>query len=152
MGRMYAATRIAHAVTTSNDVYEITAPASNAVVIHSIFLGQSSDAGDAQAEMLKVQISRHTASSSGGTTVTPLRLSDATQGIAFGGTVEASNAWVVTNAVILEETFNVQAGWYYTPTPEERIVVPPSGRIAVSMGLPADSITMSSRIIFEAIG
>jgi hypothetical protein len=149
---MYCATRIGHAVTTSNDVFEITAPASNAVVIHSAFLGQSSDAGDASAEMLRVQFSRHTASSAGGSSVTPLRLSDVTQGIAFGGTVEVSNAWVVTNAVIMEETFNVQAGWYYTPTPEERIVIPPSGRLAMSMGLPADSLTMSARITFEAIG
>lgn len=153
MGRVYTASRQGVAVTTANDIFEISAPASNAIVLLSAFVGQSSDAGDAAAEMLRIQIARHTASSSGGGTTTPLRHFDVAGGMAFGGTVEHSNTFVATNNVILEETFNVQAGWYYTPVPEERIIIPPSGRLAISLpAAPADSLTMSVRATFETIG
>jgi len=156
MGRMFSVARQNYAVTTSNDFFTILAPTNAVVVVHSAFLGQSSDAGDASAEMIRVNIQRHLADQSGGGTSTPRP--HLAGDSAFAGTVEHSNATSSTNAVLIAETFNVQAGWYYTPTPEERIVISPNSvgatypRIAFQMSAPADSLTMNSRVTFEVLG
>lgn len=154
-GRLYTASRsVADVATTSTpmDLIEISAPSTAVVIIHSAFIGQYSDAGDAAAEMLRVQINRYATSGSGGTTVTPA-LHDLGS-TAFGGAVEVSNNTLGgTATVLLEETFNIQAGWYYTPTPEERIVVPPSGIIAFTLPADAaDALSLSYRVTFEEIG
>ncbi len=152
MGRMYTAVFNDVAVTAIQDLFELNAPADAVVVLHSVTIGQSSDAGDGQAEMLSVQISRCTGSGSAGSTPTAQKhnVGDA----AFGGTVEANNTTQGATATpIFSEAFNVQAGWFYRPTPEERIILSPSGRIVVELPVaPADALTMSGSITFEEIG
>lgn len=153
MGRVYTATVLSNAVSVSNDIFFIKAPASNALVIHSAFVGQASDAGDAQAEMKTIRWRRFSVDASGGTSVTPRQHTDFGAAVAFGGTVVHSATLQATNHNVLAETFNVQAGWYYTPTPEERIVVPPSGRLALTIGgTLADALTMTCRMTFETVG
>lgn len=153
MGRMYTASFEAVAVTAIQDLFELNAPADAAVVLHSFEIGQTSDAADAEAEMLRCTISRApTASGSGGTAATarPHNEGDA----AFGGTVEVNNTTQATGTVVIKPIpFNVQAGCIYQPTPEERIVISPSERLVVELpAAPADSLTMSGSITFEAIG
>jgi hypothetical protein len=159
MGRVYTAQFGNVAATAAQDFFELLASATQIIIIHSIFVGQSSDAGDAQAEMLRVQIKRASGTYTGGSggstpTAAPHNFSDT----AFSGTVEANNTTQATAGsgaltTILEETFNVQAGWYYTPTPEERIVLNPSQALVVSTpSTPADSLTISGRITFEVLG
>ena len=153
MGRMYTASFGGVAVTAIQDLIELNAPSDSVVVIHSAFIGQSSDAGDSEAEMLRVQISRSTGTSgSGGTTLTarPHNVGDA----AFGGTAEANNTTQATTTVTIhEETFNAQSGWYYQPTPEERVALSPGARVVIELpAAPADSLTMSGSITFEEIG
>lgn len=154
MGRMYTASFGGVAVSVIQDLFELLAPADAVVVIHSIIIGQSSDYGDSEAEGLRVQISRTdgTTSGSGGSTPTarPHEKGDA----AFGGTVEANNTTQATvTTVIVEDTFNVQAGWQWRPTPEERITLSPSETVVVELPVaPADAITMSGSITFEEIG
>lgn len=153
MGRIYTASFGGVAVSAIQDLFEVNAPSDAAVVIHSATLGQSSDYGDAAAEGLRVQISRApTASGSGGSapTARPHSLGDA----AFGGTVEANNTTQATGTVTIhEDTFNIQAGWAYRPTPEERIVMSPSERLVVELPVaPTDVVTMSGSITFEEIG
>jgi len=150
-GRMYTA-NFTTAVTAAQDLFEVNAPATGVVVIHRIFIGQSSDAADAQAEMLNVTIARGGGTAgSGGTTVTgrPHNVGHA----AFGGTVEANNTTESgTQTVMFSEAFNVQAGWFWVPTPEERIIVPPSGIfIAGLITVPGDSLSMVGSITFEEI-
>lgn len=153
MGRMYTASFEAVAVTAIQDLFEINAPSDAAVILHSFEIGQDSDAGDTEAEMLRCTISRApTASGSGGSTPTarPHNEGDA----AFGGTVEANNTTQATGTVVLKPIpFNVQAGCVYQPTPEERIVISPGDRLVVELpAAPADSLTMSGSIVFEEIG
>lgn len=151
-GRVYTASFDNVAVTAAQDFFEITAASGTIIRILSVFIGQSSDAGDAQAELLRIQINRYSTSGSGGSTPTarPHHVGDA----AFGGTVEANNTTQGGTAVLLvAETANVQAGWYYTPTPEEQILSAVAGILAISLpAAPADSLTMSGRITFEVIG
>ncbi len=151
-GRMYTA-NISVAVTAAQDFWEINAPSTGIVVIHRIFLGQSSDAADAQAEMLRVHIARSTTGGAGSGGTGPTARPHAFGMAAFGGTVEANNTTEATTQTnIYEESFNVQAGWFWVPTPEERIIVPPSGILIVGLpAAPADSLTMQGSITFEEI-
>jgi hypothetical protein len=148
---MYTA-NVSVAVTAAQDFFEVNAPSTGIVVVHRIFLGQSSDAADAQAEMLRVQIERGGGTAgSGGTT--PTAAPHCVGHAAFGGTVEANNTTQVgTPTTIYEEAFNVQAGWFWVPTPEERIIIPPSGILVVAIPTaPTDSLTMQGSITFEEI-
>ena len=152
MGRMYTVVLEGVAVTDAGDLIELTAPSDAVVVLHRIHLGQSSDAADAQAEMLGITLSRVGTTGSGGSALTsrPHQVGDPT----FGGSVAGQNTTdVISPVTILEEAFNVQAGWYYVPTPEERIVISPSGGLVLNPGsTPADSLTMHLSMTFEEIG
>ena len=153
MGRRYAASFTGVSVTAVQDLLELNASSTGAVVIHSIFIGQSSDAGDTEAEMLQIEISRSTGTSgSGGTTLTARALESGFA--AFGGTVEANNTTqATTTTVLVSETFNIQAGWFYRPTPEEKIWLSPSGRVVIELPTaPTDAVTMSGTIVFESFG
>lgn len=152
MGRVYSASFSEVAVTVAQDLFEIVAPADASVRVHGVTISQSSDAGDAQAEMGKILIHRGTATGSGGSVVTPSPLSEGDA--AFGGTVEANNTTQsVEGTVLHSEAFNVQIGFYYMPPPEDRVEVSPSQLFIVELqAAPDDSLTMSGTIVFEAIG
>ncbi len=152
MGRMYAASFNAVAVTAAQDFFELVAPSDAAVVVHSLCLGQSSDAGDAEDEQLNLLISRSAGGGSGGSTVTPspMNVGDA----AFGGTCEANNTTQATPGVALHsDAFNIRAGYQVWWTPETRPVLSPSGGLLVELtGAPGDSLTMSGTMVLEEIG
>lgn len=153
MGHMYTANFTGVAVTAAQDLFQLLASATVPFIVHSVRIGQSSDAGDAQAEMLQIQISSSSMSvnGSGGSTVTPALHAP---GDPVATTVaEANNTTVSTvTTVIISDTFNVQAGWLYLPTPEERITILPTKGLVVELpSAPDDSITMSGSITFEEI-
>lgn len=155
MGRMYSATFTAVAVTAAQDLFEIVAPADAVVVLHSLYLGQSTELGDAAEEQLRVAIkSGQTTSGSGGSTVTPapLALGDA----AFGGTVEANNTTKASTGTIVThhaDSWNVRGPYQLIFTPETRKVLSPSARMTVELvAAPADSITLEGTVYFEEIG
>ena len=75
MGRMYSATFELVAATAAQDLFEINAPADASVVVHGVWLSQSSDVGDAASEMLNILIHRGSTSGSGGSTPTAAPLS-----------------------------------------------------------------------------
>lgn len=153
---IFVATFAAVAVTAAQDVFEIVAPASSRLMIREIRLGQYSDPGDAQAEMLSVQIIRgYTTSGSGGGSVTPVNLSPVSGAAAATATVERNNTTVAqdgTGAVLLADTFNVMGGWRYYPVPEERIEVGVSQRLVVRITAPADALTMNGTLVYEEVG
>ncbi len=150
-GRIYSANFEEVAVTVAQDLLELVAPSTGVVIVHSVTITQSSDAGDAQAEMLPILIHRGTATGTGGTTVTPSPLNVGSA--AFGGVVEANNTTQSAEGTFLHaEGFNVQIGFFYLPPPEDRVVIPPSGLFIVELqAAPADSLTMNGNIIFEEI-
>lgn len=152
MGRMYSATFEEVAVTAAQDLFQILAPADSAVVLHSLHISQSSDAGDAQSEQLNILIHRGSTNGSGGTvpTPTPLNLGDA----AAGTVVEVNNTTQGTEGTFIHaESFNVMAGLTLIWTPETRPVISPSDLLHIELQTaPADSLTMSGTIYFEEIG
>ena len=153
---IFVATFAAVAVTAAQDVFEIVAPASSRLLIREIRLGQYSDAADAQAEMLSVQIIRgYTTSGSGGASVTPVNFSPVSGAASPVATVERNNTTVAqdgTGAVLLADSFNVMGGWRYYPVPEERIEVGVSQRLVVRITAPADALTMNGTLVYEEIG
>ena len=153
MGRVYTAQISAIAVSVIQDFFEINCPTDAVVVVLSARIGQYSDAGDAAAEMLPVQISRATGTAgSGGTTVT----ARPHQGgyAAFGGSVEANNTTQAgTTTTILSEAFNIRSGWLYQPTEKEFIWMSPGGVLVFELPVvPADELTMEGSVTFEEIG
>lgn len=152
MGLVYTAVVDSLAVTAQVALIEVSAPADGIVKLLSARVGQSSDAADAEAEMLSVSISRFTASGSGGTaaiTADPHEVGFP----AHGSTVDTGHTTLGTGEnVIIQDAFNVQAGWLYVPTPGEEIIVSPSGIIGIVISAPADSLTVHASLTFEEIG
>lgn len=154
-GHMYTATVQLAAVTVIQDFFQLLAAAAVPIVIHSIRIGQSTEAGDAAAEMLRIRLARtdFTINGSGGSTLTPEAHSPASP--AASTVVEANNTTLSTVQVpILEDVFNVQAGWLYVPTERERLIIPAGVTNGFIVGLPvapADPMDMTGSIIFEEI-
>lgn len=148
---IYTATFAAIAVSAAQDLWELVAPVSTKVALREVRVGQYTDFGDAQAELLSIQIIRgYTTTGSGGAAATPNNL--APWSLAAASTVSRNNTTVAqdgTGAVMLADTFNVASGWWYRPPAQEFILLSPGQRLVVRMTAPADSITMSSTIVFE---
>lgn len=155
MGRFYTTNFSATAVSAAVDCFEILAAAGKPFIVHEIVLAQSSDYGDAAAEGLSVLIKKATGSytsGSGGSTHTPSK--HLTNDAAAGPTTETNNttqasAGAGALTTIRAEAFNVQAGYQYLPTPEQRIMFLPTEALVVSITAPADAVTLSGSVIFE---
>ncbi len=159
---VYTASFSAVAITAAQDLFEIVAPANSRVRVLEIDIGQYSDFGDAQAEILSIAVHRgHTTSGSGGSTVTPANLNP--YGAAAGSTVEANNTTVATTSgtLLWATGWHVQAGFLWSP-PEisppgvvpfrRHIIVKPSQRLVIRITAPTDEITTNGTILFEEIG
>jgi len=156
MGQIYTASFTGVIVGVAQDFFEITAPADAVIIIHSARIGQSSDYGDAAAEGLRIRWVRGegSTSGSGGSTVTPAP--HMAGFAASGATVEANNTTKMTGGTtttIITETFNVQVGYLYQPTPEERLVISASDLLTLELiAAPADDLTMEGSVTYEELG
>jgi len=156
MGRMYSVVFESVAVTALQDFFEVASAADSATIIHSCVITQETEVADAAEEMLTVVIQAGaTTTGSGGSAATarPLSLGDA----AYGGVIAVNNTTEAVSGTIINlhrESFNVRTGFFYRPTPEERITLSPSARLTVTLisTVPADSITMSGTLLIEEIG
>ncbi len=157
MGLMYSITVQNEAIAAAGDMLELLAPADAAVKIHSIWVEQHTEAGDAQSEQVSVTLSRVTGaptSGQGGTAITPRAL---TQGApAAGTTVEANNTTDLsggTSVDLLHRSFNVMVGLERVWTPAEAIEISPSTRALLKLAVAgADSIDFDYGMIIEEIG
>lgn len=155
LGNIYTATFSAVAVSAAQDVFELVTPARVRARIREVRLGQYTDFGDAQAEILSVLFATgYTVSGTGGTTVTPSGLGSVST-VASLCTVEANNTTVAntgTASVKLADVMNVAAGFWYRPDEEEMIWIPASTRAVIRLTAPADAITMNGTLIYEEMG
>lgn len=159
MGRIYTAIFKGIAVTAAQDLFEVLAPTDAIVVIHEWEVGQTTELGDAAEEQLLLTTNRgvgSVTSGSGGASVTPQPVEDGDA--AFGGTVERNNTTIMAVGTgTLEEletyVWNVRQSLRQVYTPETRPVISPGNRWTLeSESTPADSITMSGRLVLEEIG
>lgn len=161
---VYTASFSGVAVAAAQDLFEITA-GNNYVLLRRVVLGQYSDAGDAEAENLAVKFIRgHTTGGTGGSTLTPYRMSQQAAQNALA-TVKANNTTEASSGsqeVVWSEAWSVGAGYIYHPTicmPARKhaqdlglFVIQPDERFVINLPTaPADEITMSGSIEFEEV-
>lgn len=158
-GQIYFAHFSGQAETTAFDLWELLAPADMCLALHMITFSQSTEAGDAEAEMLNVVFKRATGSFTSGSGGSSPTLTPKNQGqVAASATLEANNTTiaVVGSGTLTEfwtEAFNVQAGYQHLPIPENRFILSPSTALIVTMSsTPADSVTFNATIVWEEIG
>lgn len=154
-GRTYAVTFSAVAVSAAQDLFEITPADDKPIEIVGLELGQSSDAGDAQDELLQISIIRgHTTSGSGGSAPTPTPMSPNSAAAGFTAEVNNTTAASAGTTTTLQTTcWNVRAG-YVQWFPEGCRPVCGQGNttIVVRQTAPADAITMSGTLYVRELG
>ncbi len=154
MGAIYSAAWNSDAHTGDIEYFSLVTAATSCAIIRSIRIGQHSDAGDSEAELMRVTIQRFTGTvGSGGAAITP---SPHDAGYAAAETTVRGKDTTLSGtltALLLEETWNLQAGYLYQPTPEELITVSPSTKIAIfSARALDDAADLVGTITFEEIG
>lgn len=151
MGRKYSVNLFISQKAAAGDLVQIASASTKVTKITAIHVEQSSDYGDAQAEGLRLNVSRGTAGT-GGTALTsrPISPTDA----AFAGTILGQNTTAMTSPVVqVEGGMNVQGGWHWTPPMGYEMEVAPSAAIAlVLVTAPIDGIDMEITILFEELG
>jgi len=150
---IFTAAFAAVSASAAQDVFEIVAPADSRVRLRECRIGQYSDAGDAQDELLSVQIIRgHTVTGSGGGPVTPANLEPWSR--AAAATVAINNTGLATTSgvLMLSDSFNVRAGWIWDPVEEECIWLRANERAVIRITAPADGITLNGTLVFEETG
>lgn len=147
MGRKYSVLMDAISVTTAQDLVRITGPADAVLIIHEVLVTQESTETSDQSA---VQVMRASTAGTGSAyTAKLLEGGDA----AFGGTAVTNLTAPTTPGDILWRLGgDVRAGWHYLPTPEARIIVPPSGIAVVRIDVDITAANLSCVVIFEEIG
>lgn len=149
MSRMYTVQFSGVAVTAQTDLFELTPADDKPIEIVGLFLGQTTDFGDAQDEVLQLQIIRgFTTSGSGGSAPTPVPVKFTDAAAAF--TAEVNNTTVAntgTTTTVHTDTWNVRAGYsnWWIPDTEPQ-ATQANTTIVVRMAAPADSITCSGTL------
>lgn len=159
MSRRYTAVLPSVDRTTAFDAFEITPADDKPICIHGIFLMATSEVGDAQEEMMTVEIQRGGSamtSGSGGTgsvaAQTPVGIDpvDTTS----GATYDAGNTSVATftgGTTVWRDAFNVRSGYQMLFPPEIRPEASQAnGGIVVRITTtPADSVSWVGTLVFE---
>lgn len=156
-GREYTvAWDAATAETLAIDVFELVPADDKPISIKELRIWQTSDLGDAQEEIIGIQIVRGnaTSGSGGGTpTIVPLMPTDA----AAGFTAECRNTTAAstgTPVVAFADGWNVRVPYIWTPVPGCEVVATQAQTLLVVrlMAAPADSLTMFAACTVEEMG
>lgn len=154
-GRTYAVTFNAVAATAAQDAFEITPADDKPCEVVSIHISQTTEAGDANDEMLGVQIIRgFTASGSGGSAATPAALVPSSAAAGFSAEVNNTTlANTGTTTTLHSDAFNVRAGWVFIPPLDARPMVGQGNTtLVVRITAPADSVTFNGTMIVRELG
>lgn len=157
MGRTYYVTIDAEAETVAVDFFEITPADDKPCLVKEVYIGQTSEAKDAEEEMLEIEVHRGgtgMTSGSGGNTPTPVPAdsNDAAAGLT-AETMNTTAATFTSGVVVHRDAFNVRTGWAWVPLPEDRPrVSQANGGLVVRLGgAPADSITWVGTMVVEEL-
>ena len=151
MGRIYVALLEGVSVGVLGTLVEFTAPSTKTMQLMEAWITQDTSETSTQEV---AQIVRKTAAGTSMTSFTPRLLE--TGDAAFGGTARiflSGQGEGTLGDSLRREGFNILNGWLYVPIPENRIIVAPSGILALRLAVtPAAAITISAGMIFEEIG
>jgi len=148
MGRMYTVDFLEVAVSAQQDLFQIEAN-TIPVIIHAIYISQSSDVGDASAAAISIKISRVTDAVTDDVAAVQLDQGDATQlaDLAINETSQLTTGLEDLHS----EVWNIALPFIWMPPPEMRIVVDVANAVVVNMNT-TDTLTMSGTMYFEEVG
>ena len=142
------------AATTAVELISVEADSVNPMIVHSIRIGQNTEAGDAQAEMLQIVLARFTGTLHGQVGGVVANENNHELGMPTPGVVGyvGSETLSTVRTTVIDDGFNVQAGYLYLPTPEERILIAPgAGFVAALPTGPVDPITFHCSMTVEEL-
>jgi len=143
-------------VTTSIDLSEIVAHTSKPLMIRGFVIGQKTEVGDAQEEMLRITIkSGQTVSGSGGSAVTPSNNDGAAA--AAGFTAEQFNTTKAGTGTIVDHgpwPWNVRVSPYVEKFPEgeEKFLIAARRATLELVDAPTDTMDIYGHPVVQEIG
>lgn len=148
--RVYSVPMSGIAVSTVSSLLLITAPATMVLVVLRTSLGQSESVASNQD---RVFLQRASDAGTGGTAVTPEKTEVGMPAATFTVLRNLTTGPTLTGVPLVDEGFNWLNGWLYMPAPEERIWIPPSGRLVLRIPeTPAVSLTMEALMVIGEVG
>lgn len=156
MGRKYYVDLPPTAVTVAADLVELTPADDKPIRVLGMNLGQTSDTGDAQEELISlVWVRGHTTSGSGGSTSTPRPTNPSDS--ASGFTTEIFNTTAAstgTTVNLARHVWNVRVPVERPYTPDEVMEATQANTTLVlrMAAAPADSLTIAGCILVEEMG
>jgi hypothetical protein len=138
------------------DLLSVTIPAGRVYLLHEIRIGQSTDAGDAEAELYLYQITRHrtlSVSGSGGSPVSPIHWSGRRREQSvpvdwtYGDTTQIASA---SPEILSLTPENNQAPYLFIPPVNNMPEFIAGDTLVVSLeSTPVDSVTFAGTLIFS---
>ena len=144
---VYSVEMPATVVSTARTLVQYNAAATNIAVVLRAWISQtlSETSTQEEAELLRV-----TTAGTGTGTANARQL--AAYGTLAGSVTMNHSAEGTAGDSIIREGFNILNGWLWVPTPEERVVIPPSGRIALKFPAAPASATWSAGLVIAEFG
>lgn len=159
MGRVYTIQGGPTANTVKIDFFSATPADDKPCKLHAVYIGQTTEFGDAAEELLEVFITRGgtaMTAGSGGAAPTPQPVDSSAESAAgfTARTLDTTIATFTSGVVVHRDAFNVRTGWQYIPAPEDRIgFSQANGGISCSLNAaPLDSITWTITAYIEEQG
>jgi hypothetical protein len=155
MGRMYYAPIDAPAVTVSQNLWSLQPAADDPILLHAFEISNLTEAGDAEEEMLEIDLIRHTGTPTAGTgtavTERPAIQDDTatTAAVLEDLTVDVSSG---TAETMIKFGWNVRVPYLWLPPPEGRIQVKDNDIILLDLvTAPADTMDIVGWILYEEV-
>lgn len=156
-GAVYNVPVDSHTLSTAGDtdLFCVTASTLTKLLVREIRIGQYTEFGDAQAELLPIRILTGSTAPSSGTAGSLENVAQHTGALtASSAVVDPSTtlASTVSAKVRVSDSWNVAAGYLYAPLPAERIVVQAGETVCVRVGLPNDPVDLNATLTVQEIG
>lgn len=159
-GRMYTVEFHNVAISAQQDLFYVKPAADKIVLVHAVYVsnvGGTADAGDAQEELLDVELIYVPATvtvGSGGNSMTPVPdlVNDTAAGCTarINDTTKATTSGTLVNAH--SDGWNVRIPYVYLPPPEQRRVVANAAAIVFRLNTtPNDSVTCNGTMKIEEL-
>lgn len=152
-GRLYSVIFANVSVAAVQDLFHLKPAADKMIFLEAVYLsnvGVAADAGDAQEELLRLEIIRFPATvtaGTGGTAPTPTPISANDTAAGFTARVNDVTTVTTTSGTALTEHadgFNVRVPYVWMPPPEHRILCANAQAVVVRLNVaPTDAVLMS---------
>lgn len=160
IGRVYTVAFAAVSIAAVQDLFYVKPAADKVVVVEAVYLsnvGGAADAGDAQEELLRLELIRLPATvtvGSGGTAPTPQPILD--NDSAAGFTARVNDTTVATTSGTAEtlhaDGLNIRIPYVWMPPPEHRPVIANAQAAVFRLNsAPADAVSVSGTLVVREL-